>query len=184
MTAAATSSAVLLYINSIAEAIGTKENKHLSKVVEGEIENVHGGAPETILILGSDIRPEFGEEFGRSDTTILLRLDAEQNLISVLSIPRDLETEIPGYGTEKFNAAYAYGGPKLTVNFRGTERLEDNIRRAGRRLSLALTAGGALVATAITASSENVENWVPSALGAVGGLLTAGLVADLARRKG
>ena len=79
------------------------------------IANVHGGEPETILILGSDKRPEFGEEFGRSDTTILLRLDAEQGLISVMSIPRDLKTEIPGYGTEKFNAAYAYGGPKLTV---------------------------------------------------------------------
>jgi LCP family protein required for cell wall assembly len=115
VTAAATSSAILLYINSIAEAIGTKENKHLSKEVEGVIASVHGGEPETILILGSDKRPEFGEEFGRSDTTILLRLDAEQGLISVMSIPRDLETEIPGYGTEKFNAAYAYGGPKLAV---------------------------------------------------------------------
>ena len=115
VTAAATSSAVLLYINSIAEAIGTKENKHLSKQVEGVIANVHGGEPETILILGSDIRPEFGEEYGRSDTTILLRLDAEKHLISVMSIPRDLETEIPGVGTEKFNAAYAYGGPKLTI---------------------------------------------------------------------
>jgi LCP family protein required for cell wall assembly len=115
VTAAATSSAILLYINSIAEAIGTKENKHLSKEVESVIKKVHGGAPETILILGSDIRPNFGEEYGRSDTTILLRLDAEQNLISVMSIPRDLKTEIPGYGTTKFNAAYSFGGPKLTV---------------------------------------------------------------------
>jgi len=92
VTAAATSSAILLYINSIAEAIGTKENKHLSKEVEGELERVYGGEPETILIFGSDNRPEFGEEWGRSDTTILLRLDAEQNLISVMSIPRDLKT--------------------------------------------------------------------------------------------
>ncbi len=52
-------------------------------------------------------------------------------------------------------------GPKLTVNFKGTERLEDTVRRAGRRLSLALTAGGALVATAITASSAHVAAWVP-----------------------
>src|SRR6185295_5857487 len=28
---------------------------------------------------------------------------------------RDLKVEIPGVGTEKFNAAYAYGGPKLTL---------------------------------------------------------------------
>ena len=32
-----------------------------------------------------------------------------------MSIPRDLKVEIPGVGTEKFNAAYTYGGPKLTL---------------------------------------------------------------------
>jgi LCP family protein required for cell wall assembly len=115
VTAAATSSAVLLYINSIAEAIGTKENKHLTKEVEEVVQKVHGGEPQTILILGSDKRPEFEEDFGRSDTTILLRLDAEKNLISVMSIPRDLKVELPFFGPEKFNGAYSVGGPKLTV---------------------------------------------------------------------
>ena len=32
-----------------------------------------------------------------------------------MSIPRDLKVEIPGFGTEKFNAAYTDGGPKLTL---------------------------------------------------------------------
>jgi LCP family protein required for cell wall assembly len=32
-----------------------------------------------------------------------------------MSIPRDLKVEIPGVGTDKFNAAFAYGGPKLTL---------------------------------------------------------------------
>lgn len=113
VAAAATSSAILLYIDSIAHALG--HDKALHKKLEKILPSVHGGEPETILILGSDIRPSFGEEYGRSDTTILLRLDAEQNLISVMSIPRDLKTEIPGHGTEKFNAAYADGGPELTV---------------------------------------------------------------------
>jgi LCP family protein required for cell wall assembly len=113
VSAAATASAVLLYIDSIAEALG--HNKTLQSKVAPELEHVNGGEPETILILGSDIRANSGEERGRSDTTILLRLDAEQNLISVMSIPRDLKTEIPGFGTEKFNAAYTYGGPKLTL---------------------------------------------------------------------
>jgi predicted unusual protein kinase regulating ubiquinone biosynthesis (AarF/ABC1/UbiB family) len=74
-------------------------------------------------------------------------------------------------------------GPKLTVNFRGTERLEETVRRAGRRLSLALTAGGALVATAITAASTHVAGWVPATVGAAGGVLTLGLVVDLLRRR-
>ena len=79
--------------------------------------------------------------------------------------------------------AGARPGPKLTVNFRGTERLEDTIRRAGRRLALALTAGGALVATAITASSTHVSGWVPTTIGTLGGLLMVGLIADLVRRR-
>ena len=80
--------------------------------------------------------------------------------------------------------AGARPGPKLTVNFRGTERLEDTVRRAGRRLSLALTAGGSLVAMAITAGSTHVAGWIPLALGSAGGALTLGLVADLLRRRG
>jgi predicted unusual protein kinase regulating ubiquinone biosynthesis (AarF/ABC1/UbiB family) len=74
-------------------------------------------------------------------------------------------------------------GPKLTVNFRGTEKLEEGIRRAGRRLSLALTAGGALVGAAITGSSTHVATWVPALFGIGGGLLTVGLIADLLRRR-
>jgi LCP family protein required for cell wall assembly len=46
---------------------------------------------------------------------MLLRLDPSRNAIAVMSIPRDLKVEIPGYGTEKFNAAYSFGGPKLTL---------------------------------------------------------------------
>jgi len=80
--------------------------------------------------------------------------------------------------------AGARPGPKLQVHFRGTERLEDTIRRAGRRLALAITAGGALLATALTAASNRVVEWVPVTLGTIGGLLLAGLFFDLARRRG
>jgi LCP family protein required for cell wall assembly len=117
VAATATATSVLLYIDSIAHALGG-HNHHLKHQVEQELElEVNGGEPETILILGSDKRAGTEEEgeSGRSDTTILLRLDPERHLISVMSIPRDLQTEIPGFGTEKFNAAYSDGGPKLTL---------------------------------------------------------------------
>ena len=32
-----------------------------------------------------------------------------------MSLPRDLKVMIPGYGTDKINAAYSYGGPELTL---------------------------------------------------------------------
>jgi polyisoprenyl-teichoic acid--peptidoglycan teichoic acid transferase len=111
--AGATAASILLYVDSIATALShhnvykDKLNRYLSQV--------NGGEPENILILGSDKRANLEEDPGRSDTTILLRLDPDRNAIAVMSIPRDLKVEIPGFGTEKFNAAYTYGGPRLTL---------------------------------------------------------------------
>src|SRR6201996_5051046 len=111
VVAAATSTAILLYFGSIVEAV--KPIPGITGV--SPLPEVKPGEPQTIMIIGSDKRAGSGEENGRSDTTILLRLDAQQNLISVMSIPRDLKTEIPGHGTEKFNAAYSDGGAALTL---------------------------------------------------------------------
>jgi polyisoprenyl-teichoic acid--peptidoglycan teichoic acid transferase len=115
ISATATTTSVLLYIDSIAQALG--HNDRLHNKLDRALANVHPGEPENILILGSDKRAgeEFEEDPGRSDTTILLRLDPEKDSIAVMSIPRDLKVEIPGYGTGKFNEAYTYGGPKLTL---------------------------------------------------------------------
>jgi hypothetical protein len=59
-------------------------------------------------------------------------------------------------------------GPRLQVNIRGTERLEDNIRRAGRRLSLALAAGGVWIGTVFAAASAHAAGWVPPSLAGPG----------------
>jgi polyisoprenyl-teichoic acid--peptidoglycan teichoic acid transferase len=112
VSATATTTAVLLYIDSVAAAIS--EGPGLSKV-DRFLSKVEGGEPENFLILGSDKRANEAEDPGRSDTTILLRLDPEKDAIAVMSIPRDLKVEIPNYGTGKFNEAYSYGGPKLTL---------------------------------------------------------------------
>lgn len=113
VSAAATSVSILVYLDSIAKALGT--NSGLNHKLQKYLSNVEAGEPENILILGSDKRASLKEDPGRSDTTILLRLDPSKDTIAVMSIPRDLEVEIPGVGTEKFNAAYTYGGPKLTL---------------------------------------------------------------------
>ncbi|HEY5986119.1 MAG TPA: AarF/UbiB family protein, partial [Streptosporangiaceae bacterium] len=75
-------------------------------------------------------------------------------------------------------------GPKLQVNFRGTERLEDNIRRAGRRLSLALVAGALWIGTAFAAASAHAAGWVSLLLASLGGVFTLGLGIDLLRGRG
>jgi polyisoprenyl-teichoic acid--peptidoglycan teichoic acid transferase len=115
VSAAATSSSILLFIDSVAEALS--HNNVLKNKVDRFLAQTQGGEPQNILILGSDKRAgeEFAEDPGRSDTTMLLRLDPDNDAIALMSIPRDLKTEIPGYGTGKFNEAYTYGGPKLAL---------------------------------------------------------------------
>jgi predicted unusual protein kinase regulating ubiquinone biosynthesis (AarF/ABC1/UbiB family) len=74
-------------------------------------------------------------------------------------------------------------GPKLQVQFSGTERLEDTIRKAARRVSLAIASGTCIIATGVTANSTQVGDWLPITLGTVGGVLATGLVIDLLRRR-
>jgi polyisoprenyl-teichoic acid--peptidoglycan teichoic acid transferase len=74
------------------------------------------GKAQTILALGTDAR--LGADAGggaRSDTILLVRLDPDNRTITMTSIPRDLQVDIPGYGTDKINAAYSVGGAALTV---------------------------------------------------------------------
>jgi polyisoprenyl-teichoic acid--peptidoglycan teichoic acid transferase len=116
VSAGATASSVIIFLHDVVNKLQHNSGA-LPSEVEQELEKVHGGEPQTILFLGSDKRAgaEFAEDPGRSDTTMLVRLDPEKGMISLLSIPRDLKVEIPGYGTNKFNAAYSFGGPKLTL---------------------------------------------------------------------
>jgi polyisoprenyl-teichoic acid--peptidoglycan teichoic acid transferase len=73
------------------------------------------GAPQTVLLIGSDHR--VGESFknANTDTMLLVHLDSSSSTINVMSLPRDLEVDIPGYGTNKLNAAYSFGGWNLLI---------------------------------------------------------------------
>ena len=113
VTAIATATSILLYVGSIADALS--HNDVLKDKVDRILANTQGGDPQNILILGSDKRASEPEDPGRSDTTMLLRLDPNNDAIALMSIPRDLKVEIPGVGTDKFSSAFAYGGPKLTL---------------------------------------------------------------------
>ncbi len=77
------------------------------------------GDAQTILILGSDHRAHTPLSASNSDTIILVRMDPSSSTINVISIPRDLQVQIPvpggGVQTAKINAAYSLGGPNLMV---------------------------------------------------------------------
>lgn len=78
------------------------------------------------LIVGSDSRegltPEekaklaTGDAGGqRTDTILIAHLPDNDTPATLLSIPRDSKVDIPGHGTSRINAAFAYGGPTLLV---------------------------------------------------------------------
>ena len=64
-------------------------------------------------IFGSDARK--GETASRSDVTMLARIDPEAGVVDLISVPRDTMIDIEGHGTQKINAAYAFGGPSEAV---------------------------------------------------------------------
>ena len=49
----------------------------------------------------------------RSDTILLLHIPGNGGPAVLVSLPRDSYVKIPGYGYNKLNAAYSFGGPKL-----------------------------------------------------------------------
>ena len=86
------------------------------------------GAPANYLIIGSDSRsfvdtPEQAKAFGsakdvtgaRSDVMMVVHVEPALGTALVVSFPRDTEVAIEGHGRDKLNAAFAYGGPALTI---------------------------------------------------------------------
>ena len=83
--------------------INTIEKEGRAPINIPEIDRAQAGEPQTLMILGSDQR--FGDKkLGikpRSDTIILVRLDPDKEATAVMSVPRDLKVDIPGYGKDR-----------------------------------------------------------------------------------
>lgn len=106
----ASGTAFAVYVAGVSSQLnkGTKTDDELLA-----IEDALGGyssnfsEPFYMLLIGSDARP--GDDMSRSDTNIVVRVDPIEDQLTILSIPRDTKIEIEGHGTQKFNAAYAFG---------------------------------------------------------------------------
>jgi LCP family protein required for cell wall assembly len=97
-------------------------NKRLPQSVRPALTPDNGlllSSPTTILLLGSDHATGKGST-GRSvdqhsDSMTLLHTDPGHHRLYYLSVPRDLQVDVPGHGPQKINAAMQFGGPKLAV---------------------------------------------------------------------
>jgi polyisoprenyl-teichoic acid--peptidoglycan teichoic acid transferase len=116
LSAATVASAVLLEVKEFTRII-RNESVPLAPAVSSLLENVASGRPQTILVIGDDRRKADAEQGNptRSDTMILVRLDAKKGATAMMSLPRDLVVDIPGFGRDKLNAAFALGEDQLTL---------------------------------------------------------------------
>ena len=110
------------------------------QVTEGEEENL--AEYRNIALFGIDTTGTY--EGSRSDCIIIASINQKTKEIKLVSVYRDTYLEIPNYGLDKVNHAYAYGGPALsmstlntnldlnitefaTVNFTSTQEIIDAI---------------------------------------------------------
>ncbi|MGA4965360.1 LCP family protein [Streptomyces pseudogriseolus] len=108
---------------------------------------VLGDGPANILVIGNDVRTGEGNEAygnrdnvtGHADTTLLFHVAGDRSNATVVSIPRDLMTEIPdcetrqsdgstktipgSQGTTRFNESYGVGGRDPGCTMRTVEEL-------------------------------------------------------------
>ena len=124
---AGTGVAAALWVGSINESLALEDEEEMeelesvltqvddsdaSDAVITDAEQEEEVEPFYVLLLGSDAR---SSETSRSDVLILARVDPANAAVTLISIPRDTMVYIEGYGTQKINAAYAYGGAALAV---------------------------------------------------------------------
>ncbi|MGC6768426.1 LCP family protein [Enterococcus sp. LJL128] len=117
---------ILLFIVFILDAVGcyaaltffsAKETAEAKAIVTKNKDftgdNQESDKELTIMLIGTDTRDD-DEDDGRSDTLMIAHYDTQTKQPKLISIMRDSFVNIPGYGLDKINAAYAYGGAKLT----------------------------------------------------------------------
>ena len=104
-----------LWAFSQREDVAAELKKNQISNISSWLDNAPGDA-KTIMLLGSDHRKGIRGDKPRSDTMMLVRLDPDLSVTSVLSLPRDLKVDIPGYrNNARLNEAFAAGGARLAL---------------------------------------------------------------------
>lgn len=108
--------AMALYVNNLnSKLLGDKTEEEKMAIQDVLAPKKSFNEPFYMMLIGSDAR-EGNDEMGqRSDTNIVVRVDPTTCTVSMVSIPRDTMIDIDGYGRNKFNAAYNYGGASSTI---------------------------------------------------------------------
>jgi polyisoprenyl-teichoic acid--peptidoglycan teichoic acid transferase len=113
LAGAATATGVLLQVKTVVKFVNESP-----AIKSHEITPAEAGAPQTILVIGSDRRFKDRKDphNARSDTIILVRMNPHADATTLMSIPRDLKVHLrKGSAPDKINAAYSIGGASATA---------------------------------------------------------------------
>ena len=101
-----------LCLGCVAPSSGARGKSALDivKVNEGHFRPA-SGKPVFVLVMGHDARA--GETQSRGDALHLIGINPAAGKATILNIPRDTWTNIPGRGMDKVNVGHFYGGPSL-----------------------------------------------------------------------
>ncbi len=81
-----------------------------------QVVDLESGEPISVLLLGVDTGDLGRTETGRSDTMLVTTINPEKKQTTIVSLERDIYTEIVGKGTkDKLNHAYAFGGVNMAI---------------------------------------------------------------------
>jgi LCP family protein required for cell wall assembly len=96
-------------IERIPDAFDIPEEARPSEPANGSLDILLAGLDS------EDTAESFEPGEARTDAVMVLHLNEERDEAYLISIPRDTWVPIPGYGENKINAAYSFGGPALYV---------------------------------------------------------------------
>ena len=97
-------------INGIYQSVNRKSNK-------GATANIDAQEPFSVLLMGIDTGDLGRTEQGRSDTTMVVTINPKENKSTMISLDRDILTDIVGNDTQdKLNHAYTFGGAEMAIN--------------------------------------------------------------------
>lgn len=99
--------ALAFWVGALDRALGFSTEAERQALLD-KLAPTRGDDAYYVAILGSDARK--GETTSRSDVTMLARIDQKNKVVDLISIPRDTMVTIEGHGTQKINAAFAFGG--------------------------------------------------------------------------
>ncbi|EJF49588.1 transcriptional regulator [Enterococcus sp. C1] len=142
--------------NQISHAVDRKTDKREEAI------SIEDRDPFSILLMGIDTGALGRTEQGRSDSMMVVTVNPEKKQSTIISLDRDIYTQIVGYNTiDKLNHAYAFGGEAMAMD--SVENLLDipidhyvTINMQGMR-DLIDAVGGIEVTNAIDFTLEGVH---------------------------